>query len=95
MNMRRVVRDKPRAAPAKKPAKRCAIDGCNKAIKAEYLMCAAHWGLVSWPTQRAVYRAIERYYKADGSATALEQLREAQQKAVDEAKAKLGATCDG
>lgn len=43
----------------------CAVEGCNRSIRLEYLMCGKHWHMVSVSTQRAVY-ATWRAYSANG-----------------------------
>lgn len=63
----------------------CAVPGCDRRIRPEYLMCLQHWRKVSPHTQRAVY-ATWRAYSANKAPADGARYRAARARAIAEAE---------
>ncbi len=68
---------------AKAPTKPCPVPDCSAQVNTSYLMCPAHWRLVSVATQRRVYRTFRDWWERG---LAEEPYRDAREAAIAEAK---------
>lgn len=66
----------------------CAVGGCDRPIKAEYLMCGDHWRKVPANVQIEVYNALRKVERIPHHAPRKEwtAARDAYEAAVEKAK---------